>query len=100
MKKYAMLLAMVLAMATAAAALPNPAALFTFDGATTHAANAATGETFPLPALLQVRSGGVSGSCLAFARNDTSYVAIGRRFDISGDYTISFWMRTAPRLWL
>lgn len=96
MKKWFLMFITVLMVATAAAALPNPAALFTFDGATTHAANAATGETFPLPAAVQVRSGGASGSCLTFARNDASYVSLGRKFAFSGDYTISFWMRTAP----
>ena len=96
MKKWFLMSITVLMAVAAAAAFPNPAALFTFDGATTHAANAATGETFPLPATVQVRSGGASGSCLAFARNDASYVSLGRKFAFSGDCTISFWMRTAP----
>lgn len=96
MKKYILLFTVVLAAIGTAGALPNPVALFTFDRAATPATNAATGETFLLPATVQVRSGGASGTCLAFSRNDTSYVSLGRRFGFTGNYTISFWMRTAP----
>jgi hypothetical protein len=87
---------MILAAIGAAAALPNPAALFTFDGAGGQVADVTTGETFPFSATVQIKSGGASGNYLAFSRNDASYVALGRKFAFRGDYSISFWMRTAP----
>lgn len=95
MKKSLLFFVMVFAVA-AAGALPNPAALFTFDTDTRQVVNAVSGSAYPIPQSVEIKSGGVSGSYLALARKDDAYVSLGRAFAFEGDYTISFWMRTAP----
>lgn len=96
MRKVAAFLIIAFAGAALAAALPKPVALFTFDTDGWQVVNQNSGAAYPVPQSVAIRPGGVSGNYLALTRRDDAYVPLGKPFGFEGEYSFSFWMRTAP----
>lgn len=78
-----------------AAAIPQPAAYFSFDQADGSVRDSVSGGAFALPSSVAIRSGGPAGSFLNLQRMDSSFVSLGKGYGFSGDFSIAFWMRTA-----
>ncbi len=96
MKRFLLLTIFTAAIASQAWSLPPPAAYFSFDSAEALVRDSVSGGGFPLPPSVAVKPGGASGSYLALTRQDSAYVRLGKGYGYSGDFSISFWFRTAP----
>ncbi|HEY9053875.1 MAG TPA: LamG domain-containing protein [Rectinemataceae bacterium] len=96
MKRIVLSVALVFALAAMAGALPPPTAHLSFDQAGSLVRESIGGQAFPLPPSISIKPGGVSGSYLALKRQDDAFVRLGKGYGYSGDFSISFWFRTAP----
>lgn len=81
---------------SAVGALPRPVAYYSFTPVGNGILEAFSGDASVVPPSVVPRSDGVSGMCLEFKRQDDSFVSLGRKFGFTGDFSLSFWVRTAP----
>jgi len=96
MKRIAACLVLSLAFIGMAAAIPSPIAHFNFTSIQNNIANSVTGEMISLPPAVATKTNGAFVDCLALKRQDDSFVSLGRGYGFSGDFSLSFWVRT-PR---
>lgn len=96
MKTPSALMVILFALTSAATALPPPAAYFSLDDAGGRIQDAVSGDFFPVPPSVAFRSGGVRGSYLSFVRQEGACVPVGRKYGYSEEFSLSFWLRTAP----
>jgi hypothetical protein len=75
-------------------ALPTPLAHFSFNGGAGEIKEVMSGAVFKLPASVKSLPGGVSGEYLSLKRQEDSYVPLGKEYGFTGDFSLSFWMRT------
>jgi len=80
----------------AAGAMPAPIAYYSFNPAGAGIVDAVSGDSSVVPPSAALRPDGVSGSCLELRHQDDSVVSLGRKFGFTGDFSLSFWLRTAP----
>jgi len=92
------MLFMVLSMAMVgiSAAIPSPVAYFAFDPAGDHIQDSVSGKSFALPSSALLLPGGAYGSYLSLRRTDDSFLLLGKSYGFPDDFSISFWMKTAP----
>ncbi len=96
MKRYALLCLCGVVLGGFVAALPAPLGYYSFTISGNAFSNAVTGELIQLPPAVSSRPDGVAGNCLELKPQNESYVSLGRKYGFSGDFSLSFWIRTAP----
>ncbi len=79
-----------------AAAMPAPIAYYSLDPVGNGIIEAISGDVSSIPQSVASRTDGVSGLVLEFKCQDDSFVSLGRKFGFTGDFSLSFWLRTAP----
>lgn len=79
-----------------AAALPVPVAYYSFSPVGNGIVEAISGDASVVPPSASLRVDGVSGNCLELRQQDDSFISLGRKFGFTGDFSLSFWLRTAP----
>lgn len=96
MRRFALLLASCFAFALSLGAIPAPVAHFGFELSNGVVADSVSGKGISIPTAVSVKSDGIAGSCLALKRQEDSVLSLGKSFGFTGDFSISFWMRTSP----
>jgi hypothetical protein len=96
MKRIAAYLTLSVAFIGMAAAIPSPIAHFNFTSIQNNIVNSVTGEMIALPLSVAIKTNGAFVDCLALKRQDDSFVSLGRGYGFTGDFSLSFWVRT-PR---
>ncbi len=94
MKKIIVLSVSLLIAFGTLSALPTPLAHFSFDGGSGEIRELVSGSVFKLPASVKSVPGGVAGDYLALKRMEDSSVQLGKGYGFTGDFSLSFWMRT------
>lgn len=94
MKKFAILFVSLFIAFGSLFALPTPLAHFSFNGGSGEIREIISGAVFKLPAFVKSLPGGVSGEYLSLRRQDDSFVQLSKEYGFTGDFSLSFWMRT------
>jgi len=76
---------------------PAPVGYFSFDETEGAIFDSVTGTKINLQGSVKVIPGGVLGNCLSIARKDDGYVSLGTAYGFTGNFSISLWVKTAPR---
>lgn len=96
MRRFSVLLGLLLVLASAIGAMPAPVAHFGFDVYDGKISDSVSGQSLAVPSAVSVKSDGISGSYLALKRQGDSVISLGKNFGFTGDFSISFWVRTSP----
>ncbi len=96
MRRVVLLLVVLLACGYAIGAIPAPVSHFGFDVYDGKIRDSISGQSLAVPSAVSVKSDGISGSYVALKRQSDSVLSLGKNFGFTGDFSISFWVRTSP----
>ncbi len=96
MRRAVLLLVVLLGFGVAVGAIPAPVAHFGFDVYDGKISDSVSGQSLAVPSAVSVKSDGISGSYVALKRQGDSVISLGKNFGFTGDFSISFWVRTSP----
>lgn len=96
MRRFALLLASCFAIALSLGAIPAPVAHFGFELSNGMVVDSVSGKGVSVPTAVSIKSDGISGNYAVLKRQEDSVLSLGKSFGFTGDFSISFWIRTSP----